>query len=87
MPTITIRNDSSADHVGIFIDKKEINVANGQQVQEDVSGGVHALLWLAQGKKDQTVKITVRNSTGVAARVNRTLKDDQMVADGTTFTA
>jgi hypothetical protein len=87
MATIFIRNDSLADKVHIFIDKTEVPVKAGTEVQHSVSSGVHALLWMAKGKKDQTVKIRVRTQAGVAARVNRVLKDEDLVADATTFVA
>ncbi len=87
MATIRIRNSSSADRTDIFVDKEEIEVASGQEVEHTVPSGTRALFWMARGKKDQTVKIVVRNSAGVAARVNRTLKSAGKIADGRTFVA
>jgi len=81
--TITIRNDSTADDVDIFIDKKKVDPPN----QTQVDSGTHALLWMAKGKAGQTVKITIITPAGVAARVDRTLKDANLVADGRTFVA
>ena len=85
MTDIWIRNDSSASEVHIFIDSAEVKVKSGTEVERTVSPGLHALLWWAKGKKDETVKVTVRTSTRYVARVNRVIKDAKRIADGTTF--